>query len=90
MIRLEGVVTMRTVCALRARMRDIFVRQMTGPIVVDCSAVGEADSAALALFLDWQRAADGRLVIQQPSPGLISLAELYDLDDVLPFVIRAE
>lgn len=58
-----------------------------GDLVVDFSAVTVADSAALALLLDWMRcarAAGNRLLVRGLPAGMASLAALYDLDPVLP------
>ncbi|MCX8145899.1 MAG: STAS domain-containing protein [Azovibrio sp.] len=49
---------------------------------VDLSAVSEADSAGLAVLLEWQRhcqAAGGVLRVLGMPAGLAALADLYDL-----------
>ena len=83
-IRLEGPVTIHTVGGLQARVGDIASRYPAGEVIVDCEAVSEADSAALALFLLWLRLAGHRLKIRNVPAGLMSLAGLYDLQDILP------
>ncbi len=58
-----------------------------GALVVDFAAVTVADSAALALLLDWMRcarAAGNRLVVRSLPAGMASLAALYDLESLLP------
>jgi phospholipid transport system transporter-binding protein len=58
-----------------------------GDLVVDFAAVTVADSAALALLLDWMRcarAAGNRLVVRSLPAGMASLAALYDLESLLP------
>lgn len=80
-IRLEGPLTMRTVAAVLDR--DL----PEGDWVLDLTAIGEADSAALALLLEWQRRTrerGGSFIVRGLPPGLRSLADLYGLDEVLP------
>ncbi|MDX9717511.1 MAG: STAS domain-containing protein [Thauera sp.] len=58
-----------------------------GSLVVDFKAVEAADSAALALLLDWMRcarAAGNRLTVRGLPAGMMSLAALYDIDTLLP------
>ncbi|AVR87570.1 STAS domain-containing protein [Thauera aromatica] len=80
----QGALTMRTAPALLDEGRR---RAAEGDLVVDLAAVTEADSAALALLLDWLRAARAAghsLKLCNLPQGLASLALLYDLDAVLP------
>lgn len=81
LVRLEGALTMRTIVdTLGLPLPD-------GDLMVDMSAVGEADSAALALLLDWMRrarAAGHTLSVRGMPAGLRSLSELYGLDEILP------
>jgi phospholipid transport system transporter-binding protein len=84
LFRLDGAVTMwsasRQLAEGRARLR-------TEDVVVDFSDVGEADSAALALLLDWRRTAHAtghRLSVRALPAGLRSLADLYGVADLLP------
>ncbi len=80
----QGALTMRTAPALLDEGRR---RAGEGDLVVDFAAVTEADSAALALLLDWLRAARAAghsLKLRNLPQGLASLAALYDLDAVLP------
>ena len=58
-----------------------------GDLVVDLAAVTVADSAALALLLDWMRcarAAGNRLLVRSLPAAMASLAALYDIDALLP------
>lgn len=83
-LNLDGALTMRTVAALAARGHEALAK---GDVVVDLSAVNEADSAALALLLDWLRMARAhgrRLEVRALPPGLRSLAGLYGVDELLP------
>lgn len=78
-VRLEGALTMRTIAAALDRPLP------EGDFVVDMSGVTEADSAALALLLEWLRRTGGkRFVVQGAPAGLQSLVQLYGLDEILP------
>lgn len=58
-----------------------------GAFAVDFSGVSEADSSALALMFAWLRHAQLRghsLQFQQLPEGLLALADLYDVTDLLP------
>lgn len=53
---------------------------------VDLSGITAADSAGLALLLEWQalqRAASCDLEVRNAPPGLLSLARLTEADDVM-------
>ena len=83
-LKLEGALTMQTAAALLERGR---LQAAAGDLHIDFSAVTEADSAALALLLDWLRVArtsGHRIVIGALPAGLRTLAALYDLDGLLP------
>lgn len=83
-LHLEGALTMCTAPALLEMGRR---RAAEGDLVVDFSAVTEADSTAIALLLDWLRsahAAGHRLGLRALPAGLASLAALYDIDTLLP------
>ena len=61
--------------------------EMGGDSVVDLSAVDAADSSALAVMLGWLRhaqAAKLRLSFVGVPAGVLSLAELYGISDLLP------
>ena len=58
-----------------------------GDMVVDFAGVTVADSAALALLLDWMRcarAAGNRLAVRGLPAAMASLAAPYDIDALLP------
>ena len=58
-----------------------------GEVVLDLSAVNEADSAALGVVFALQRSASARgqaLRLANPPAGLLSLAGLYGVTDALP------
>lgn len=91
MIRLEGSrlavsgpLTIATVAALKG---EGAARVAEADRIVDLSAAGPVDSAALALLLSWTRAARGAgrtLSIVGAPQALLSLAALYDVDAILP------
>jgi phospholipid transport system transporter-binding protein len=65
-----------------------------GDLTIDLSAVTKVDSAAVALLLEWQRAATAigrKLSFVSVPPALCSLATLYGMDEVLgtPAVAKA-
>ena len=80
----QGPLTLFTSAAVLEEGRRLV---MTGELVVDLGALTAADSVALALILDWLRAARGaghRLSLRKLPAGLASLAALYDIDTLLP------
>jgi len=67
-------------------LRDGLSRVRQGDVAVDCSALTQVDSSAVAVLLAWQRAATERgqsLTIAGASPQLRSLASLYGVDGLL-------
>ncbi len=57
-----------------------------GDVAIDCSALAQVDSAAVAVLLAWQRAATARgqtLALHGVPPQLASLATLYGVDSLL-------
>ena len=80
----QGALTMFTSTAALAEGRRMALK---GPLLVDLGAVTAADSAALALILDWVRAARGAgqtITVRNLPAGLVSLAALYGVDSLLP------
>jgi ABC-type transporter Mla MlaB component len=83
--RLEGAVTLATVTGLRGAGLQAFAHT-PGPIEVDLSGVGRADSGALALLVDWlawARTAHRVLKFSAPPAALLALARLSDVEDLL-------
>ncbi|AZG13211.1 STAS domain-containing protein [Cupriavidus pauculus] len=69
-----------------AVLRDGLSRVHQGDVAVDCSALIQLDSSAVAVLLAWQRAAAQHgqsLAIGGASPQLRSLASLYGVDGLL-------
>lgn len=83
-LKLSGALTMQTVAARLAEGR---AQAAAADLLVDFSEVTDSDSAALAMLFDWMRVAvaSGRsLRVSGLPPGLLSLAQLYGIDDLLP------
>ena len=83
-LRPEGALT---ILGFSAAMFDEGMRlAAAGNLVVDCSALEEADSVVIAMLFEWQRAAlaaGHRLEVRGLSAGLASLAALYGVDALL-------
>lgn len=82
-LKLAGALTMRSVAAEYAK------ELAAGDLVIDFSAVTEADSAALALVLDWLRRARARgtnIELRALPEALVVLAEVYGVTALLPSV----
>ncbi|MCK9986716.1 MAG: phospholipid transport system transporter-binding protein [Azoarcus sp.] len=83
-LAIEGELTMATAAQWIERGRAVARDE---DLVVDLSAVSAADSSALALLFDWMRVAraSGHKVRQTGMPaGMLSLATLYGVDELLP------
>jgi len=83
-LAVSGPLTIATVATLEG---EGAARVAEADRVVDLSAAGPVDSAALALLLSWTRAARGAgrtLSIVGAPQALLSLAALYDVDAILP------
>ncbi len=84
--RLEGRVTMETVPALLAQSDDLF-EAVADALEVDCSGIEHADSAAVALMLEWLRraaAADAEIRFHGLPERVQAIVEVSDLEDVIP------
>ncbi len=80
---LEGDVTAATVPAILAAGG---VHLRNGVAKIDFGAVGQVDSAAIAIALEWLREADaaGRTLAFLNLPAaMVNLARLYDVADLL-------
>lgn len=80
----EGALTM---ASAQARLAEGRSRAEAGTLVLDFSGVTECDSAALALMLDWIRAARRAghgVEVRGLLPSMVSLAELYGISDLIP------
>ncbi len=85
-LRVSGDMTLETATALFARGLEISQSQSESP-VFDLSGVDEVDSSGLAVLFGWMRAAEvqGKTMrIDNPPANLVSLAQVYDVSDLLP------
>ena len=83
--RVEGELNFASVPALQARAVDLFAG--CPQITLDFSGVTRANSAGLALLLEWQgraRRAGQPFALQNLPAGLINLAHISELEEVLP------
>jgi phospholipid transport system transporter-binding protein len=82
---LAGALTFESVAALFGETHRLF-RGPQPVTLIDLSNVTNADSAGLALLLEWQamqQAAARSLEISNAPPSLVSLARLCEADDVM-------
>jgi phospholipid transport system transporter-binding protein len=82
-----GVMAFETVAAWLERSAELFER--APELRLDLSGITRADSAGLALLLEWVRCARQAgtpLKLANVPPRLRSLIEVTDLDQVLPLV----
>jgi len=82
--RLAGEITVETVPRLLADAAGLFAAE---PVEIDCEGVEHADSAAVALMLEWMRQADaagGRIAFRAVPDRVRAIVELSDLEDVIP------
>ncbi|MBL8539246.1 MAG: STAS domain-containing protein [Burkholderiales bacterium] len=85
--RVHGPLTLRSAAALLRRGRELFNEPVSR---VDLAGVGEIDSAALGLLIEWLREARAHkreIVYLNLPANLESLGTLYGVLDLLP---RAE
>lgn len=85
-LRVEGDLTFATVTALLAASRPLFSAG-SGALRVDLSGVGRADSAGLALLIEWLRLARGagrELQFQAVPAQMQAIAAASGLTDLLP------
>ncbi|ABF10126.1 phospholipid transport system transporter-binding protein [Cupriavidus metallidurans] len=74
-------------------LRDGLSRVTQGEVTVDCSALQQVDSAAVAVLLAWQRVASRRgqtLALSGVPAQLRSLASLYGVDGLLGLASAAD
>ncbi|MFA5625899.1 MAG: STAS domain-containing protein [Thiohalomonadaceae bacterium] len=84
-LRVSGDLTFATVTTLLAESRPLFVAG-SAPLLVDLSAVAHADSAGLALLIEWSRLARGlgrELHFQTVPPQMQAIASASGLTDFL-------
>jgi phospholipid transport system transporter-binding protein len=79
-----GDMTLETAASLFAKGIEISTEPT---LVFDLSGVDEVDSSGLAVLFGWMRAAESQgktLRIDNPPANLVSLAQVYDVSDLLP------
>ena len=84
-LAVSGALVFATATALRALGRQTFSGS-TGAIELDLSAVGRADSAGLALLIDWlawARQAGRTMKFSGIPAALLALARLSDVEAVV-------
>ena len=85
--RIQGALTFATVTRLLARSLELFSRAEA--LDIDLDGVDHADSAGLALLVEWMRYARRRDLplrfINMP-PQMLAIARASSLDHVLPLV----
>ena len=85
-LQVRGDLTFATVTALLAASQPLFAAR-TGRLQVDLAGVGRADSAGLALLIEWlrlARAAGCELSFQAVPAQLQAIAAASGLTDMLP------
>ncbi|KWR91637.1 STAS domain-containing protein [Cupriavidus sp. IDO] len=83
MLSLGPSLTNRNAAAV---LRDGLARVAQGETQVDCGALTQVDSSAVAVLLAWQRAASARsqsLALNGVPAQLAELASLYGVDSLL-------
>lgn len=87
-LALSGSLTLETVDRLLNESEAWLRGAVDGEIVVDLADVTDVDSAAVALLLEWQRAAarrGGHLAIRSAPERLRAIARISGLDALLNF-----
>ena len=86
-VQVKGALTFATARLAREASLDILKRsQSREPLTVDCSGVGESDSAGLAVLIDLlaNASAQGRTVqYWNLPPGIQAAAKISDVDVIL-------
>lgn len=82
----SGELNMQTVPAI-SRMANGQLSGLSGEVSIDLSAVSRADSAGLALLIDWLRMAKRyryNLAFRNLPEQLMQIAAVSELQDILP------
>ena len=85
---LSGELTMHTVSQVSLDAASL-ITTMKGEVTINLSNIVRADSAGLALLIDWLRVARRRnftLHFEQLPEQLMQIARLCELDSVLPII----
>ncbi|MBS0366189.1 MAG: STAS domain-containing protein [Proteobacteria bacterium] len=85
--RVNGALTFAT--ARRAARQGVLAlgaQRLSGNTMVDCSGIGDCDSAGLAVLIDWMahaRAAGGTLRYNALPARLLALARISEVEEIL-------
>jgi len=82
----RGAMTFATASGLHAAGLAALGASKGPRLELDCSAVGEADSAGLAVLVDWlawARAVGRELHLKNLPPKLLEIARISELEDLL-------
>ena len=82
----SGELNMQTVPAISTKSRQLF-SGLAGTLTIDLSGVSRADSAGLALMIDWLRVArrnQFRLQFMGLPEQLLQIARVSELQQILP------
>ena len=83
-LRVRGSITLADVTRWREEGLALIDRD---GLIVDLAGVEEADSSALSLLLEWQRAASARgltLAYENLPENMASLADVYGILELIP------
>jgi len=83
-VQLAGVLTFSTANQVLSEVRSIIQRQ--GETTLDCAGIVEANSAGLALLVEWKGIAQrsGRsLILRNVPPALHQLADVCQVSELL-------
>jgi phospholipid transport system transporter-binding protein len=82
----QGQLTFATARGARQQGLAVLRGAIAGPLEIDCSAVSLADSAGLAVLLDWLSAAKGAgqtLRYTHLPEDVVALARISEVDELL-------
>ena len=86
-LHLSGELSMATVPALLARQKPFsLLADPAGTVIIDLAGVTRADSAGLALLIQWQREAQARqraIRFQHIPSKMLAMARLSGVDQLL-------
>lgn len=85
-VEVTGELTFATAREARQRGLQVLEGSQAQDLVIDCAAVSRADSAGLAVLLDWLgwgRRHSRRVVLQNLPPSLVAVARISEVDELL-------
>lgn len=87
LVIVEGAMNLSTAKELLEAGNQSLQKGAAGQRKFDLAAVGEVDSSGLAVVFGWLRTAKARnqsLRLVNPPQGLLSMADVYGVSDLLP------